>query len=72
MNRIAWLGQAAVCYHSGVPSKYSSAWFDIPYEIQAQANEVALKYLNIWLERNGYDLVNLNEGAIIGRQVELY
>ena len=25
MNRIAWLGQAAVCYHSSIPSRYSGA-----------------------------------------------
>lgn len=72
MNRIAWLGQAAVCYHSGVPSKYSGAWFKLTEQQQNEANEVALKYLNIWLDRNGIKEVELNEAAIIGRQVELY
>ena len=72
MNRIAWLGQAAVCYNSGVPSRYSSAWFDIPYEKQLEADAVALKYLNIWLSENNLDEVSIEEGAIIGKQVELY
>jgi len=72
MNRIAWLGQAAVCYHSGVPSKYSSAWFDMDEKTREEANKTALKYLNIWLERNGLDEVSVEEAAIIGRQVELY
>jgi len=72
MNRIAWLGQAAVCYHSGVPSKYSGAWFKLTEQEQAIANEVALKYLNIWLKDNGLAEIELNEAAIIGRQVELY
>jgi len=72
MNRIAWLGQAAVCYHSGVPSKYSSAWFDIPEEIREKANETALKYLNKWLIMNSRDEEGLNDAASIGRQIELY
>ena len=72
MNRIAWLGQAAVCYHSGVPSCYSSAWFDIPKEVQDQANETALKYLNKWLLMNGRSENDFNEAASIGRQIELY
>ena len=72
MNRIAWLGQAAVCYHCGIPSRYANAWFDMPYSDQQNANDIALKYLNIWLVKNGYDEVSINEGAIIGRQVELY
>ncbi len=72
MNRIAWLGQAAVCYHSGVPSVYSNAWFDIPKDKQDKANIVALEYLNKWLVNNGIEVLDINEAAIIGRQVELY
>ena len=72
MNRIAWLGQAAVCYHSGVPSRYSSAWFDIPEEVREQANSTALRYLNKWLIMNGRDEEGMNDAASIGRQIELY
>jgi len=72
MNRIAWLGQAAVCYQTGVPSKYAGAWFDLTKDQQDEANSVALRYLNIWLDRNGLNEIELNEAAIIGRQVELY
>src|SRR5690606_9912557 len=61
MNRIAWLGQAAVCYESGVPSRYSGAWFDIPEETRDLANETALKYLNIWLKRNGREELEMHE-----------
>lgn len=72
MNRIAWLGQAAVCYESGVPSRYSSAWSKLTLEQQNEANGVALKYLNIW--RKKYDLseIGMNEAISIGRQVEIY
>lgn len=72
MNRIAWLGQAAVCYHSGVPSRYSSAWFNLNEQQQKKANDVAYIYLNKWLKNNGIKEVELNEALIIGRQVELY
>jgi hypothetical protein len=72
MNRIAWLGQAAVCYESGIPSKYSNAWFDIEEPVRNEANETALKYLNLWLSRHGFSEKAYNEAAIIGRQVELY
>lgn len=72
MNRIAWLGQAAVCYASGVPSRYSGSWFDIDEEIRSIANETALLYLNKWLIKNGMEEVEMNEALNIGRQIELY
>lgn len=72
MNRIAWLGQAAVCYESKVPSRYSGAWFDIPEEKREEANEVALHYLNVWLERNHRTEVTMSEALNSGRQIELY
>lgn len=72
MNRIAWLGQAAVCYHSGVPSRYSDAWFDIDKETREQANETALKYLNKWLLKHRMEQQNFEDAANVGRQIELY
>lgn len=72
MNRIAWMGQAAVCYESGVPSRYSSAWSKLTDEQQQEANQVALIYLNKWLILNGRNEIDLNEAASIGRQSELY
>lgn len=72
MNRIAWLGQAAVCFHSGVPSKFSSAWFDLSEEIREKANKIALKYLNKWMMLNNYGQEDFNDAASIGRQIELY
>lgn len=72
MNRIAWLGQSAVCYHSGVPSKYSSAWSLLTKEQQEKANNVALKYLNIWRKNNNLKEVSLEEAISLGRQIEIY
>jgi len=72
MNRIAWLGQASVCILSGVPSRYSSAWFKISEDKRNEANELALEYLNIWLIKNNRDTVDLNDALSLGRQIELY
>tara|TARA_R100001530_G_C4318961_1_gene155158 strand:- start:1271 stop:2401 length:1131 start_codon:yes stop_codon:yes gene_type:complete len=72
MNRIAWLGQASVCYDSGVPSKYSGAWFKIDEKERKIANEIALKYLNIWLLNNKMPEVEMNSALNIGKQIELY
>lgn len=72
MNRIAWLGQAACCYQSGIPARYSNSWFDMEQKHQDRANRVAFKYLNIWLQKNNLDEVSIEEGLLINRQVELY
>lgn len=72
MNRIAWLGQAAVCYESGVPSAYSSAWEELDDNQKQKANKVALKYLNLWLEQNGLDTLEEDAAMSVGRQIELY
>jgi len=72
MNRIAWLGQASVCFYSGVPSIYSSAWNKLTDQQQLKANLTAEKYLNKWLAINGRNEVDLNEALQIGRQIELY
>lgn len=72
MNRIAWLGQAAVCYNSGVPSRYSSAWSSIDENTKEEANKTAFIYLNKWLNANGLDEPNIETALSIGRQVEIY
>jgi ParB-like chromosome segregation protein Spo0J len=72
MNRIAWLGQAAVCYHSGIPSKFCAGWNLLSEKQKEDANNVALVYLNKWLVLNNLEEVNIEEALIIDRQIELY
>lgn len=72
MNRIAWLGQAAMCYHTGVPSRFCSGFNLLSDEQQLEANEVALKHLNKWLVENGREEVSMDVALSIGRQTELY
>jgi ParB-like chromosome segregation protein Spo0J len=71
MNRLAWLGQAAVCYDTGVPSAFRGGWFLLTDEDRDLANQTALEYLNKWLVDNGREQVTLAE-AVPGRQSEIY
>lgn len=70
MNRIAWLGQAAMCYATGIPAIYRSGFFLLTPAEQTRANETALEYLNRWLVENGRDEVSMDQ-AYSG-QVDLY
>lgn len=72
MNRIAWLGQASMCYATGIPSKYSAGFYILSNEQQDKANRTALEYLNLWLEKYKLNPVTLNEGLAVGRQVNIY
>lgn len=71
LNRIAWLGQASVCYESGIPSCFCSGFNLLSEQQQDQANRAALKYLNAWLVRRGMPEVSL-EDAMTNRQSTLY
>ena len=70
-NRIAWLGQASVCYAVGIPAVYRAGWFLLNEYEQLRADNMALKYLNIWLKNNGRDEVSMEEAKPF-RQSELY
>jgi len=72
MNRIAWLGQASVCYHTGIPSVFAGGWFLLTEKEQEKANKTALIYLNKWLKENNREELELEEALSIGRQTELY
>lgn len=72
MNRIAWLGQASVCYIKGIPSKFCSGWNLLNNEQQNKANEIALEFLNIWMKKYNRNEVDMDEALSIGRQVNIY
>ena len=71
MNRIAWLGQAATCYATGVPATFRAGFHRLTDDQQQAANETALVYLNRWMEANDREPVTLEDG-LAGRQVDLY
>jgi len=72
MNRIAWMGQAAVCYATGIPSCFSGGWNLLTEHQQQIANELALEYINQWMFLNGMSVLTMQEAISEGRQVEIY
>jgi|TARA_R110000782_G_scaffold64542_1_gene131517 ParB-like chromosome segregation protein Spo0J len=72
LNRIAWLGQAAMAYKYNIPCIYSSGWQLLTKEEQHDADVVALGVLNLWLKNNNLEKLELNIALQYGRQVELY
>ena len=65
MNRIAWLGQASVCYESGIPSSFCGGFNLLTEKQQSEANLMALKYLNIWLKNRGMQEVDLQDAMTV-------
>jgi ParB-like chromosome segregation protein Spo0J len=72
MNRIAWLGQAAACYALGLPAVFRSGFYLLTEAQQTTANELALVYLNRWLEANGRAAVTMEEAYSYERQSDIY
>jgi ParB-like chromosome segregation protein Spo0J len=72
MNRIAWLGQASMCYATGIPSKFCSGFNLLTNEQQNHANELALEALNFWMRKYGRSEITMEEALSIGRQVNIY
>ena len=61
MNRIAWLGQSSACICSGIPSMFRGGYNLLTEEEKKAADESALKYLNIWCLRNGYEEMTMEQ-----------
>jgi len=53
MNRIAWLGQASLCYAKGIPAHFRGGFNLLSESEQESANKSALKFLNKWLVNKG-------------------
>jgi hypothetical protein len=71
MNRIAWMGQSAMCYATGIPAVFRGGFNLLTEEQQKEADEAALEYLNKWLELNNREPVTM-EQANPGRQATIY
>lgn len=72
MNRIAWLGQAALCYAHGIPNAFRGGFYLLTEEQQKSANETALVYLNKWLEANNRPTVTMEQAYSYERQSDIY
>lgn len=72
MNRIAWLGQAAMCHATGVPAVFRGGYNLLSPQEQDEANRIALVYLNLWMEAHEKEILTMEEALEVGRQMELY
>lgn len=72
MNRIAWLGQAAMCWDTGVPSAFCNGFSLLTKTEQEAANLAALDHLNKWLESTGRPTLAGLKDAERTTQPELY
>lgn len=71
MNRIAWLGQAAVAQALGIPSGCRGGYNRMTQPQKEAADALALEYLNRWLIANGRESVTLEMAG--GRtEMDLY
>lgn len=59
MNRIAWMGQSALAYELGIPSKYRGGYNLLSEEQQKAADMVALDVINEWMELNGFEVLTM-------------
>lgn len=61
MNRIAWLGQAAVCNDSGIPAVCRGGYNLLSEDQKYNADMMAMKWLNRWLVANGRYALTLGD-----------
>jgi len=72
MNRIAWLGQSAMCFDTGIPAAFCGGYNQLSAQEQNAADLAALKYLNIWLESRGELSLPTLKDAARKTQPEMY
>lgn len=63
MNRIAWLGQAAMCIETGLSRVYRAGFKDMSADEQRAANAAAEGFLNEWLDAQASGGVHPNVGG---------
>lgn len=72
MNRIAWLGQAAMCYATGIPAAFCNGYSLMTTAEQVAADEAALRYLNKFLTESGREPLASLQDAARRTEPELY
>ena len=71
MNRIAWMGQSAMCIETGVSKFFCGGYFLLTELEQKRADWIALDAINAWMAGNGHPAITMEEA--LGRtQADLY
>ena len=61
VNKIAYIGQCACCYYSGIPNTVTmEVWGTLPEAVRTKADEIAKEVLEYWKESNKYIQTCLN------------
>jgi hypothetical protein len=63
MNRVAWLGQAAMCIETRVPAVYRGGYNLLTEQQKQEADQAALECLNKWLAEGGGEWLSLETVA---------
>lgn len=71
MNRVAWMGQAALCYKYGIPAEFRGGYGLLTEAQQVAADEAALRNINNWMAANGRPALTIAE-ANPNRQSDIY
>ncbi len=71
MNRIAWMGQASMCWATGVSKFFCGGYFLLTDLEQKRADWIALDAINLWMLRNAYPQISM-EDALGKTQADLY
>jgi hypothetical protein len=71
MNRVAWMGQAALCHKYGIPAEFRGGYGLLTEAQQLAADEAALRAINHWMVANGRPEVTMGE-ANPSRQSDIY
>lgn len=61
MNRIAWMGQASLCYKYKIPARYRGGYHLLTDEQKRDADLAALEVINEWMVNQGYPLMTIEE-----------
>lgn len=64
MNRVAWLGQAAMCFETGVPAMFCGGYNQLSEADKLAADRAACRALNMWLKQRDEPPVSLAEATL--------
>lgn len=72
MNRIAWMGQASLCYKYRIPARYRGGYNLLTEDEQRNADEAALEIINEWVLLKGFDETFTLKSIESKTEVDLY
>jgi hypothetical protein len=72
LNRIAWMGQAALAYKHGIPAQFRGGYNLLSKDQKSTADAIAFKYINIWMYKQGYPFIEEENAEAANVKQALY